>query len=254
MKRWIRSALGPLLGLLLFGLALWTLHHELERYHYHEIARDLAAIPSGQLLLSLAFTAAGYLMLTGYDLLALRFARHPLPYRRISLASFISYAISHNFGFSMISGISVRYRLYSAWGLSDLQILRVVAFCAAAFWIGLLGIGSVVFLFEQPPIPSFLPMSPVFLRGVGGALLVVLAACAVLVTISKGWLRIRGREIALPSPRLSLGAAVVSVGEWLAAGAALYVLLPDEAPLSFPGFMGTYLLAQIAGLVSQVPG
>lgn len=36
----------------------------------------------------------------------------------------------------MIASASVRYRLYSAWGLSALEITKVVAFCSLTLWFG----------------------------------------------------------------------------------------------------------------------
>ena len=46
----------------------------------------------------------------------------------------------------------------------------------------------------------------------------------------------------------------VSLVDWSIAGAALYVLLPAQAGLSYPAFLGIYMLALLAGIVSQVPG
>ena len=71
MKERLLAALGPLLGVALFGLALAILHHELAGYHYHDVVQHLSAIPRRSVALSLGLTAAGYLSLTGYDALAL---------------------------------------------------------------------------------------------------------------------------------------------------------------------------------------
>ena len=40
MKRRVLHSLGPLLGLLLFSVALWVLHHELKVYHLNDILRQ----------------------------------------------------------------------------------------------------------------------------------------------------------------------------------------------------------------------
>jgi len=100
MKQRLLAALGPLLGLGLFALAIGILHHELAAYHYRDVLGHLRAIPAARLILSLALTAWGYFTLTGYDALALHWIRRPIRYRRIALASFVAYVFSHNVGLS----------------------------------------------------------------------------------------------------------------------------------------------------------
>ena len=60
-----------------FALALWALHDVLGRYRYRDIAAALGAIPAASLAAALALTVAGYTVVIGYDVLAVRFAlRH----------------------------------------------------------------------------------------------------------------------------------------------------------------------------------
>ena len=42
--------------------------------------------------------------------------------------------------------------------------------------------------------------------------------------------------------------------DWLLAGSVLFALMPAAGKLSFNQYIGVFLLAQLAGLVSQVPG
>ena len=46
----------------------------------------------------------------------------------------------------------------------------------------------------------------------------------------------------------------LSVMDWLIAAAVFYVLLPGSDHLTFVPFVGIFLVAQLAGLVSQIPG
>ena len=92
MTKRILTGLGPVVGLLLFGVALWVLHHALAAYHYHDIVQHLAELPPRRILLATALTGLSYLVLTGYDALAVRYVGRPLRYGRIALASFIGYA------------------------------------------------------------------------------------------------------------------------------------------------------------------
>jgi hypothetical protein len=71
--------LTPVLGLALFGVALYALHHALGSHSYHEIVREIGDIPSRQLLAASALVLCAYLALTGYDLLGLHYIGERLP-------------------------------------------------------------------------------------------------------------------------------------------------------------------------------
>jgi len=76
-KEQLTRSIGTLLGIVLFGAALWIVHHELKRYSYHEVVAHLAQIPTTQIALALALTILNYLALTGYDTLAIRYVGKP---------------------------------------------------------------------------------------------------------------------------------------------------------------------------------
>jgi hypothetical protein len=101
MSSRLEHRIGPLLGLLLFAGALWVLHHQLKAYRFHDVMQSLKSLPGERFFAALALTFLSYLAMTGYDALALRYVRHPLPYRKFGLASFISYAFSNNMGVGM---------------------------------------------------------------------------------------------------------------------------------------------------------
>ena len=72
-----------------------------------------------------------------YSSLALHYLGKALPYRQTALASFTGYAFSHNLGLGWLSGGAVRYRLYSVWGLSSLEIGMILAFNTVTTFLGL---------------------------------------------------------------------------------------------------------------------
>ena len=96
----------------------------------------MRAIPDSRLMGAVLLTAAGYGCLTLYDALGLRFAGARVPYHRLALISFMGYAIGHNVGLNTLSGGAVRYRAYSALGLSAKQIATVIAFGTLTFILG----------------------------------------------------------------------------------------------------------------------
>jgi phosphatidylglycerol lysyltransferase len=252
--RKVLHSIGPLFGLLLFAAALWVLHHQLRTYHFHDIIRHLGELPGHRLLLSLALTVLSYVIMTGYDTLALRYIQHPLTYSKTALASFIGYAFSNSIGLSMIAGASVRYRLYSTWGLSALEITKVVAFCTLTLWLGFFFLGGVVFLVEPMRVPQALHLPFTSIHPLGVIFLLLVGSYLLLNVLRKEPFKVHDLEFPLPSTRLFLVQIAIASLDWALAGSVLYVLLPGSADFSYYGFLGLFLLAQIAGMVSQIPG
>ncbi|TFH40681.1 MAG: lysylphosphatidylglycerol synthetase family protein, partial [Chrysiogenales bacterium] len=254
MKKSIGKYVGPVLGILLFTAALWVLDRELKADHFRDILHHLGSIPGRSIFLAIAFTVLSYLIMTFYDALALRYLRHPLPYRRIALASFTGYAFSNNLGLSLVAGSSVRYRFYSAWGFSAMEIAKVIAFCSITLWLGFLLLGGIVFLSEPLAIPEALHVPFASVKPLGVLFLALVSSYLVLSLIHKTPFKIRDWEFTLPSSRFFLGQMAVALLDWVLAGTVLFVLLPASPQLNFMHFMGFYLLAQVAGLASQIPG
>ncbi|MBO6170699.1 MAG: UPF0104 family protein, partial [Desulfovibrio sp.] len=179
MKKYLRY-LGPLLVAAIFVLAVYLLYHKLKSYSIAEIRDSVARISHGRILFSLLLMAVNYVILVGYDWLALKAIHKKLPLPRVGLVSFVGQAVSYNFG-ALLGGTSVRYRFYSAWGFTLPEIVRLVLMLAVTFWMGALGLCGLIFLISPPVIPDELlarmPMSDV--RILGAVLLAV--ACSYLV-------------------------------------------------------------------------
>jgi phosphatidylglycerol lysyltransferase len=251
VKKILRN-LSPFIGVTLFGVALFVIHHKLKQYHVHDIINETSQIPILSLLLAILLTFLDYLVLTGYDVLALRYIKHPLKYTKIALASFIGYAFSHNT--TILGGSAARYRIYSSLGISASDVGKLVIFCGLTFWLGFFSIGGLFFTFQPHQIPpSFhLPFSTD--RPLGIMFLAAVLGYLSTIPYVKKPLRIREWEFQKPPFWISLGQIAIASLDWAIAAAVLYVLLPGRIGLTYPQFLGLFLLAQIAGLVSTVPG
>ena len=248
------SIWSTLLGVALLAVAVFVLHHLLGKYHWRDILDRVHAISNAKLLRAAFFTCAGYGCLTFYDLLAVRFAGARVPYPRVALISFMGYAIGHNVGLNSISGGAVRYRAYTALGLSAKQIATIIAFGTLTFFLGasvLLG-GSLI---SNAEMSSSVLHVPEWLALLAGCMLLA-AVCAYLwlVCTRHAPLRFRKIEIPIPKPRVALAQIGISCVDMLCATSVLYVLLPREAAMSFGAFAAVYLIALAAGAISNVPG
>ncbi|MBU8896432.1 bifunctional lysylphosphatidylglycerol flippase/synthetase MprF [Corallococcus sp. H22C18031201] len=247
----VKRVLTALLPIVLLCVAGFVLRRELSHYHRGDVVAGLEAIPGWRIGLALAVTVLNYLALTLYDVLALGHVGRKLPYPRVGFTSFVGYAFGHNIGVSLLSGGSVRFRLYSAWGLSALDVAQVAAFNALTFWVGLSAVLGTSLLLEGGG--GVVALSPGLARGLGVALWALLVGYVVTCARVRAPLRIRGLELSLPTPTRALAQLAVSCGDWVLAAAVLWVLLPGDAGMSLPALTALFALAQLAGIASQVP-
>lgn len=249
-----KRVLTALLPAVLLVTAAWVLHRELAAFHWRDVAAGIGTLPRSSLALAVFVTGLNYALLTLYDVLALGYVEQRLPYARVGMASFIAYAFGNNVGVAMLSSASVRYRLYSAWGMSARDITRVAVFCGITLWLGLLATGGLAFAVTPVEVRG-LSLLPVGALRVLGLFLLLLAVG--YVGVCARWrqpLTVRGMSLSLPSPRIALAQLAVSGADWLLAALVLFLLLPPEAGVSLPVFIALFMLGQVAGLVSQVPG
>jgi len=114
-----RAALGGIVVAGVLCLALVLLHKMLAGVHFKDVRAAIAAIGPRDVLIAIATATGSYIALTFYDVLALRVAGRPLPYRTAATASFLSYALTHNLGMAAVTGTSVRMRVYGQAGLTN---------------------------------------------------------------------------------------------------------------------------------------
>ena len=242
------------MGVALLGVAVFVLHHLLGKYHWRDILERVHAISNAKLLRAAFFTCAGYGCLTLYDALAVRFAGAKVPYPRVALISFMGYAIGHNVGLNSISGGAIRYRAYTALGLSNKQIATIIAFGTLTFFLGASVLLGFSLLSNAGMSGSILHVHSWLAIAAGIALLTGVAAYLWLVCTRHAPLRFRGFEIPVPKPKVAFAQIGISCIDMLCASSVLFVLLPREASISFFAFAGVYLIALAAGAISNVPG
>jgi uncharacterized membrane protein YbhN (UPF0104 family) len=249
LSRW----LPPLLGIILLGSSIWAISRELQHYHPTEILRSLTAIPKFKLLTAIALTLLNCLIFTGYDTLALRYIRHPLSYYNTALAAITSIPIANSVGFALLSGSAIRYRFYAPLGLTPTHIAQVIFFCNLSFWLGLFAVGGVVFLFVPVDVPTLLHLPFKSAHSIGIIFLSFISAYLFWNLSDRQPLQLKHWVIPHVSIQICLTQIVISSLDWALAAAVLYVLLPSSA-LSYSDFLSVYLLGQLAGLISNVPG
>jgi phosphatidylglycerol lysyltransferase len=250
----LAQRLIPLISVLLLGLALFVVYREVQAYGLAELRRSIGAISAANLLGALGLTLLGYFLLTGYDWLGLEYARQRLPYRKVGLVALLGFSISNTVGHALVSGGSMRLRFYSGWGVPVSAIARVLLFCSATYLIAATALLALL-LFALPTASHVTDkLTPHALLSIGalagGVQIVWWSAVALL----RRPLVIRGFSLELPRPWLALRQLLIGMADLLVASLVLFLPLSQQMDISYPAFLLLFLLAQLTGLASQVPG
>ena len=253
LKKLLR-ALGPVIVGCIFMGAVYLLYREISKYSLADIRMSLAQISMGSIVLSVLLAVINYIILIGYDWLALKGIHKTLPPARVSLVSFVGQAVSYNFG-ALLGGSTVRFRFYSSWGFSPMDIVRLVLMLAITFWVGALGLVGAIFMIAPPVIPPELGVHmPMDIRPLGGILFLIAVSYLVVCKFIHKPIHIFGKEFAFPPFKIAVAQALVAGADLVAAGACLYVLLPPDSGITFLQFLPTYLMAMVAVVLTHVPG
>ena len=226
----LASHFGRLLVLLVFLAAAWLLYDRLKEYTFGQIREAIAVMPTWHIVAASLLTVLNYVILVGYDWLAVRWVGEKnLPLRKIALASFAGYAFSYNFGATLF-GTLIRYRLYSAWGVPLLKIVKLLVILGLTFWFGVFALAGVVFVVAPFSIPAGLnqvklPFAHTFWVGVA-LLLITLGYVGFDAVYYRRPLRFFRWRVSLPPVRLTLYQIAIACGDLLVAAAILYTLLP----------------------------
>jgi phosphatidylglycerol lysyltransferase len=255
IRNWRRFLpyIGGIAALLVFAAALVILHSHAQAYRPSEVRRALRTLQAWQPFAALGLAAASYLLLTLYDVLALRHIGRTLPYRGVALASFTGYAFSHTLGFGSLIGPSIRYRIYTPMGLSAGEVAETSAFVIVTFMTGLVAVFPLVALLDPSSLETLGISRP------AGIAIGTLGLLLMAGYVGLGWWMERPiplfrYRLHLPRPQTAGAQIALSVADLSLVAAVLYACLPHASAVGYPHVLAVYVLAFVAGLISHVPG
>ncbi|MBN1332422.1 MAG: UPF0104 family protein [Synergistales bacterium] len=155
----------------------------------------------------------------------------------------------------ILAGSTVKYRFYSYLGLTALQIASLVTFTWISYFLGLFFLGgmtNLVVLFNL--WISGGPISPGPGKWISWALLSAVFLYLGFSLLGRRQISIGRTFIPVPSFHIAVLQVCLASMDWLLAGTVLFTLLPQGFGLGFSQVTGTYVMAQITVLISQVPG
>jgi uncharacterized membrane protein YbhN (UPF0104 family) len=246
---------GACLSLAIIAAAAVVLYRTLHDLDFAELLLALKATDRHDVLIAALFVAAGYFTLTFYDLFALRtIGRCDVPYRVAALAGFTSYSVGHNVGASVFTGGAVRYRIYSAHGLSAVDVAKICFIAGLTFWLGnatVLGLG----IAYAPDAASTIDQLPPWVNRAAALLtLGVLAAYVAWVWRTPRQVGRNNWEVTLPNGRLTLLQIAIGIIDLACCASAMYMLVPDQPYIGFVAVAVIFVSATLLGFASHSPG
>ncbi|MGZ3410335.1 MAG: lysylphosphatidylglycerol synthase domain-containing protein [Xanthobacteraceae bacterium] len=247
--------IGFALSLAIIVAAVVVLYRMLNDLDLHELLQTLKSFNKGNIAMAAAAVAAGYVTLTLYDLFALRaIGKDHVPYRIAALAGFTSYAVGHNVGASVFTGGAVRYRIYSRYGLSAIDVAKLCFIAGLTFWLGnvtVLGLG-VLYSPKSAAAIDHLPLW--FNRAAAGALLLMLASYVIWVWRHPRNVGHANWEVTLPRGPLTLLQIAIGIVDLACCALAMYMLVPVSPHMGFIELSVIFVSATLLGFASHSPG
>ncbi|SEE27580.1 bifunctional lysylphosphatidylglycerol flippase/synthetase MprF [Pseudomonas kilonensis] len=256
-----RQPIGLAVTLLLFAIALIACRHLLSELDLYALHDSILEVPRPALLGAIAATVAGFIILLGYEWSASRYAGVTLPPQTMVLGGFTAFAIGNAIGLSLLSGGSVRYRLYARHGLGASDVAHMTLFASLSLGCALPPLAALATLSNLPAASAALHLPATLLGAISVAVLLLTSVLAIGIyrrrlpeQPHRDSLLVKAgrRTLRLPGRRLTFLQLVITALDVAAAATVLYLLLPEAPP--FGAFLLVYLLALAAGVLSHVPG
>ncbi len=249
------SWLGACLSVAIIAAAAVVLYRNLRGIDVGKVLDAVQSTRPRDVAIAAGWVAGAYFTLTFYDLFALRtIGRRDLSYLVAALAGFTSYAVGHNVGASVFTGGAVRYRIYSTYGLSAIDVAKICFVAGLTFWLGnaaVLGLGISI----TPSAATAIDQLPPWINRT----LALVTLAILLMYVAWVWRtpRVIGRhnwEVALPNGPLTLVQIAIGIVDLGCCTAAMYMLLPDEPYIGFVVLAVIFVAATLLGFASHSPG
>jgi uncharacterized membrane protein YbhN (UPF0104 family) len=257
-KKWIGwKRFGVAVSIAIIAVAITTLVERLKAVSASKILNALTDISPHNITLAALCVIGAFCTLTFYDFFALRtIGKKHIPYRIAAMSAFTSYSIGHNIGATVFTGGAIRFRIYSAYGLSAIDVAKICFLSGLTFWLGnifVLGIGMAL----HPAAASGMDRLPPSVNQLIAIGLVV----AILAYL--GWLALgknrrqlgqNGWKVVLPSTQLTFVQILIGVVDLGFCAMAMYLLMPAQPHIDFISLAVVFILATLLGFASHAPG
>jgi glycosyltransferase 2 family protein len=249
--------LGIAASLLIIGFAITTLVRTLKGVNTGVILTALTELPPAHIALAALCVVGAFCTLTFYDFFALRtIGKKHVPYRIAALSSFASYSIGHSICATVFTGGAIRFRIYSDYGLTAIDVAKICFLSGLTFWLGnalVLGIGMAWHPWAASPMDQ-LPAAINRLIALGVIAAIIAYFVWLALDPNRRELGQNGWKVVLPSARLTLLQILIGVVDLGFCATAMYLLMPAQPDIDFISLAVVFILATLLGFASHAPG
>ena len=234
-------------------IAFFILKKKLKGIGWHDFWTGLKNIESAKIALAVLLTAVNFVVLTGYDWIAVRYLKKDLPVSKIMAGAIVGYSLSNIFGW-IFGGTAVRYRMYSNWGFRLFEIAALLTILSLTFWLGMFMLAGIAFVALPVHLPEHFADFALFSPFVWGWIFLgVVVAYLLACLFIRHPVRWKNQAFALPPIQMSLMQLIVSAMEFMLASAVLFVLLPAHL-VNFSTVLVSYMVGMVAVVAVHAPG
>lgn len=258
-----QQRIGIIFTVVVFTLALVAFAHLVEDIDRQSLTTAFNNVSWYAIGLAILAAITSYCMIFGYEWSASRYADAKLPLPTLALGGLSAAAIGNALGFSMLTGGSVRYRVYSKKNTPAMAIIQMTIFASLSLGLALPPIAALMAFTDIHHSAKALYVNETILVVIAGAVILGYIFCLFIASrfiapnrpsIDSRYLSLGLITIRVPSMRITMLQFIITLLDMLAASTVLYCLLPNSADIPFGTFLTVYLLALAAGVLSHVPG
>ncbi|NDA46459.1 MAG: UPF0104 family protein [Alphaproteobacteria bacterium] len=253
LQAWKKPATG-LISLGIFGLSIYFVAQTLHTLNWDDMLTALSQIGPDQFILAGVFTCLALIAWTGYDGLAARQLKLNVSYPVLSLSALCCYAFGNMLGFSLLTGSTVRYWIYSQVGVPAGKVASLIVIASFTYWLGAYLLIGLTFTFAADQMTPIFHLPENMNRLIGIGILSALTIYIAWVSKSHRRMNVQGVILELPQFRITIGQILTGAADISCACLVLYSLMPQDVAIDFVPFLASYLAASVLGIASNVPG
>ena len=242
-----------ILGICFFVLAIYLLNHEINQIGLKKIDHLFEGFPKKILIIVGFLVILDFIFLALYDKIGLLYLRKKLAFQKIFKVASLGYAVSNTTGHAYLSGGSIRYIFYSQYGLSKVEILKIVVLDSLTYLLGISG--AFIFAFILYPFENIsLPLLYKHITEALSFILIIFLLFYVFFVIKKVQFIIKGYFFKLPNLKMTLTQMIIGLADTFTVAFILYLILSQYLSISFIHVAIIFMIAQMLGLATQIPG
>lgn len=255
IRKKLIAYVGALISVVIVCIALTVMYKTLHTFSLQDVLNSLESLTAASILLGFIITGLSYWAITGYDVIALKHLNQNVPYPRAALSAFLASTFGNNIGFAILTGTSIRYRIYAPVGLTAMDIAGVSTMCALTTMLGMAFVFSTTMLWQSADgVASEFRFGLGVMQFMATAILIAMGSYLIYSKYKPVTLRTANFSLKLPNATTTLTQIVLATTNLMLVGSLIYVLLPRGIETSYIAFLGVFALALIAGSASNVPG